>query len=98
MITEYFILSGILFTIGVLGVLVRKNLIVILMSLEIMMASSHLALVAAGNLAQNLSGQIFALFSIAVAAAEVAIGLALVVIIYKKKQTTNVDRFNILQG
>jgi len=97
MTTEYFILSGILFTVGLLGVLIRKNLIVILMSLEIMMASAHLALVTAGSV-QNIEGQVFTLFSIAVAATEAAIGLSLVVIIYKRKQTADVDRFNILQG
>ena len=98
MITQYLLLSGILFTLGVVGVLIRRNLIVILMSIEIMMAAANLALVAAGTYVGNLHGQIFVLFSIAVAAAEAAIGLALVVIIYKNKGTENVDYFNILHG
>jgi len=98
MITQYFLLSGILFTIGILGVLTRRSLIIILMSIEIMMAAANLALVAAGTYVGNLHGQIFVLFSIAVAAAEAAIGLAIVVIIYKNKGTENVDYFNILHG
>ena len=96
--TEYFILASILFTIGTVGVLIRRNLIIILMSIEIMMASAHLALVAASFHVGNLHGQIFTIFSIAVAAAEAAIGLAIVVIIYRNKGTENVDYFNILRG
>ena len=95
---EYFILAGVLFTIGVVGVLIRRNLLVILMCVEIMMASSHLALVAAGASLGDLHGQVFTLFSIAVAAAEAAVGLAIVVVIYRNKKTSNVDRFNLLQG
>ena len=98
MITQYLLLSGILFTLGVVGVLIRRSLIVILMSIEIMMAAANLALVAAGTYVGNLHGQIFVLFSMAVAAAEAAIGLALVVIIYKNKGTENVDYFTILHG
>ncbi|MBI2608787.1 MAG: NADH-quinone oxidoreductase subunit NuoK [Deltaproteobacteria bacterium] len=95
---EYFILASILFALGVTGVLMRRNLLVILMSVEIMLASSNLALIAASSHVGNLHGHIFVLFNIAVAAAEAAVGLALIVIIYKNKKTENVDQFTSLHG
>jgi NADH-quinone oxidoreductase subunit K len=79
----YIILSAILFTIGVLGVLIRRNALIIFMSIELMLNGANLAIVAFSSAIQSFSGQIFVFFVIAVAAAEVAVGLALIVEIFK---------------
>lgn len=96
---EYYIgLSAILFTLGAVGVLVRRNAIVIFMSIELMLNSANLAFVAFARLYQSLDGQIFVFFIMAVAAAEVAVGLALIVAIFHTKQNINVDTINTLKG
>lgn len=94
----YIILSAILFAIGALGVLVRRNPLIIFMSIELMLNSANLALVAFSSVLQSFTGQIFAFFVIAVAAAEVAIGLALIVQIFKSRRSINVDDMNSLKG
>jgi NADH-quinone oxidoreductase subunit K len=97
-INYYIILSAILFSIGVAGVVFRRNALVIFMSVELMLNSANLAMVAFSNTFQNFSGQIFVFFVIAVAAAEVAVGLALIVEIFKSKRSIDVDQMNSMKG
>jgi NADH-quinone oxidoreductase subunit K len=94
----YIILSAILFTIGVLGVLVRRNALIIFMSIELMLNAANLAIVAFSSVLKSFSGQIFVFFVIAVAAAEVAVGLALIVEIFKTKHSIDVDQMSSLKG
>ena len=97
--TTYYIgLSAVLFAIGALGVLVRRNAIIIFMSIELMLNAGNLAFVAFARQYQAVSGQIFVFFVMAVAAAEVAVGLALIVTIFKNKQSINVDEVSGLKG
>jgi NADH-quinone oxidoreductase subunit K len=102
--TEYYVmLSAILFTIGVIGVLTRRNALVVFMSVELMLNSANLALVAFsrqwGMVQQgHVDGQIITFFVITVAAAEVAVGLALLVGIFRTRRTTNVDEVNTMHG
>lgn len=94
----YIGLSAILFSLGALGVLVRRNAIVIFMSVELMLNAANLAFVAFARYHQSMNGQVFVFFVMAVAAAEVAVGLALVVAIFRSRQTVNVDDLNSLKG
>jgi NADH-quinone oxidoreductase subunit K len=94
----YIILSAILFTIGVAGVLIRRNALIIFMSIELMLNAANLAIVAFGSVIKSFSGQIFVFFVIAVAAAEVAVGLALIVEIFKSKHSIDVDQMSSLKG
>ena len=96
---EYYIaLSAILFTLGAIGVLVRRNAIVIFMSVELMLNSANLAFVAFARLYNQLSGQVFVFFVMTVAAAEVAVGLALMVAIFRTKHSIDVDQMSALKG
>jgi NADH-quinone oxidoreductase subunit K len=96
---EYFvILSAVLFIMGVLGVLIRRNAIMIFMSVELMLNSANLALVAFARQWGEVGGQLGVFFVITVAAAEVAVGLALIVAIFKSKQTIDIDELNTMQG
>jgi len=97
-VSYYIILSAVLFTIGTLGVLIRRNAIVIFMAVELMLNSANLAFVAFANQYQLMSGQVFVFFVITVAAAEVAVGLALIVAIFRNKQSVNVDQLSMLKG
>ncbi|MGE5461797.1 MAG: NADH-quinone oxidoreductase subunit NuoK [Syntrophothermus sp.] len=97
-IDYYVILSAVLFTIGALGVLIRRNALIIFMSVELMLNSANLAMVAFSSVFQSFSGQIFVFFVIAVAAAEVAVGLALIVEIFKSKRSIDVDQMNSMKG
>jgi NADH-quinone oxidoreductase subunit K len=94
----YIILSAILFAIGALGVLIRRNPLIIFMSIELMLNGANLAFVAFASVNKSFSGQIFVFFVIAVAAAEVAVGLALLVQIFKTKKNINIDELNSLKG
>ena len=94
----YIVLSAILFTIGALGVLSRRNPLIIFMSIELMLNAANLAFVAFASVYETFSGQIFVFFVIAVAAAEVAVGLALIVEIFKTKKNINIDELNSLKG
>jgi NADH-quinone oxidoreductase subunit K len=94
----YIILSAILFIMGATGVLIRRNALVIFMSVELMLNAGNLAFVAFARLYQNLNGQIFVFFVMTVAAAEVAVGLALIVAIFKSKHSIDVDQLNSLKG
>lgn len=96
--TYYLILSAIIFTIGAVGVLVRRNMLVIFMCVEMMLNAVNLTLIALALQFGQLTGQIFAFMVMAVAAAEVAIGLAIVIAVVRHRDTTNVDDINLLQG
>jgi len=93
----YLILSGILFTIGVIGALTRRNAIVVFMCIELMLNSVNLTFVAFSRFLQSMDGVLFAFFVIAVAAAEAAVGLAIFVMIYRSEETINVDEINLLK-
>ena len=94
----YIGLSAILFTLGALGILVRRNAIIIFMSVELMLNAANLAFIAFARYYQVMSGQIFVFFVMAVAAAEVAVGLALIVAIFQSKQSIDVDEISNLKG
>ncbi len=95
---EYFLaFSAILFSIGVYGVLTKRNGIVVLMSIEIMLNAANINFVAFSAFFDDVNGQVFALFSIAVAAAEVAVGLAILLNLYKARDTINLDDINLLR-
>ncbi|QPC84767.1 NADH-quinone oxidoreductase subunit NuoK [Phototrophicus methaneseepsis] len=94
----FFVLSLILFTLGALGVLLRKNAILVFMSVELMLNSANLALVAFARQWGSQEGHIFVFFVMTVAAAEVAVGLALIVAIFRSKQSINIDDLHQMEG
>lgn len=94
---NYLILSGILFTIGVIGVLVKRNPIVIFMCIELMLNAVNLTFIALGRHFAHVNGQMIVIFVMAVAAAEVAIGLGIIVAIFRTKETINVDEVNLMK-
>lgn len=91
-------LSAVLFTIGVVGVLVRRNALIIFMSVELMLNAANLAFVAFASHLKSLDGQIFVFFVMTVAAAEVAIGLAIIVQLFRLRETVFVDEIHLLKG
>ena len=93
----YLALSAVLFTIGVLGVLLRRNVIVVFMSVELMLNAVNLTLVSLSQFMGNVDGQILVFFVISVAAAEAAVGLAIVIALFRKRVTVNVDELNLLK-
>lgn len=97
-ISQYILLSSILFSIGVLGVLIRRNAIVIFMSIELMLNAVNLLLAAFSAYRGDAAGQIFVFFIMAVAAAEVAVGLAIIVMIYRNTKSIDIDLLNRLKG
>jgi NADH-quinone oxidoreductase subunit K len=97
-LSYYLGLSAVLFTLGALGVLVRRNPLIIFMSVELMLNSANLAFVAFARSMNSAAGQLIVLFVMTVAAAEVAVGLALIVIIFRNKHSINVDLMNSLKG
>ncbi len=94
---SYLILSAIIFIIGVLGVVTRRNAIIVLMSIELMLNSANLTLVAFSAYWGDAAGQVFVFFVMTVAAAEAAIGLAIVIALFRRKRTVNLDEINILK-
>jgi NADH-quinone oxidoreductase subunit K len=94
----YIALSAVLFALGTLGVLVRRNPLVIFMSVELMLNAANLALVAFTRIWMVVEGQVFVFFIMTVSAAEVAVGLALIVTIFRTKHSINVDEMNSLKG
>lgn len=94
----YVILSMVLFTMGVMGVLLRRNAIIVFMSVELMLNSANLALVAFARQWGEADGQMFVFFVMTVAAAEVAVGLALIVAIFRSKQSINIDELHLMEG
>jgi len=97
-VTHYVALSAVLFIIGALGVLIRRNAILIFMSVELMLNAANLAFVAFARHYDHLDGQIISFFVMTVAAAEVAVGLALIVTIFKTKRSIDVDEINSMKG
>ncbi|MGB0743547.1 MAG: NADH-quinone oxidoreductase subunit NuoK [Opitutales bacterium] len=95
-LNSFILLSGLLFAIGFLGVLLRKNTLVIYMSLELMLNAVNLALVAFSRYNNTMDGNLFVFFIITVAAAEVAVGLAIIVALFRKRQSVMVDQLNAL--
>jgi NADH-quinone oxidoreductase subunit K len=96
-LTWYLILSGILFTIGAVGVLIRRNAIVIFMCIELMLNAVNLAFVTFSRQLDSMDGQIFVFFIMTVAAAEAAVGLAIIIAVYRNKATVNVDNINLMK-
>ncbi|MBM3849040.1 MAG: NADH-quinone oxidoreductase subunit NuoK [Verrucomicrobia bacterium] len=94
---HYLIVSALLFSLGLLGVVARRNLFVVYMGLELMLNAANLALVAFSRFHNNLNGQVMVFFIITVAAAEVAVGLALLVALYRKRQTADVEDLTTLK-
>lgn len=94
----YVALSALLFTIGAVGVLVRRNAIIIFMCIEMMLNSANLMFVAFARYLGDLDGQVLVFFVIVVAAAEVAVGLALIVTIFRTKRSINIDEVNLMKG
>jgi len=93
----YLILSGILFTIGVIGALTRRNAIVVFMCIELMLNAVNLTFITFSRFLQSMEGVLFAFFVMAVAAAEAAVGLAIFVLVYRSRETINVDEINLLK-
>ncbi len=97
-ISYYIALSAILFTIGTLGVLIRRNAIVVFMSIELMLNAANLLFIAFSRMYEILDGQVFVFFVMTVAAAEVAVGLALIVAVFRSKQSIDIDEVSSMKG
>ena len=95
--THYVVLSAALFMIGVAGVVLRRNIIVVFMSIELILNAVNINLVAMSSQLQNGIGQVFAIFVIAVAAAEAAVGLGIILAFYRNNETVNVDEMNVMK-
>ena len=95
---SYLLVGAILFIIGTLGVLIRRNPLVIFMSIEMMLNAANLTLVAYAHALRNMEGQIFVFFVMSVAAAEVVVGLAIIVAIFRVRETINIDLLNSMKG
>jgi NADH-quinone oxidoreductase subunit K len=96
-LSSYLAVSSVLFVIGLVGVLIRRNFIIILMAVEIMLNAANLNLVAFSSYLDSMAGQIVALFIIAVAAGEAAVGLAIIIVVFRGRIATNVDQINLLK-
>lgn len=97
-IEAYIVLSAVLFILGAMGVILRRNAILVFMSVELMLNAANLALVAFARQWNNADGHVFVFFVITVAAAEVAVGLALIVAIFRNKQSINIDELHQMEG
>ncbi len=97
-ISWFIVVSAMLFAIGTIGVLVRRNALVIFMSVELQLNAVNLSLVAFSRMHDDLSGQVLAFFSMVVAAAEVVVGLAIIVTVYRRRRSASVDDFTVLRG
>ena len=98
LVNQFLLLSAMLFCIGVYGVLVRRNGVLVLMSIELILNSVNINLVAFSTMTDNVSGQVFALFVIAVAAAEVGVGLAMILAIFRNYRTVDLDEVDLMKG
>jgi len=94
----YLILSAVLFSIGVVGVFSRRNIFILLMSIELMLNAANINFIAFSHYLQSLTGQIFVIFVITVAAAEAAVALAIIILIARNRGSVYVDDFNIMKG
>ena len=96
-ISWYLVLSAILFSIGVCGFLVKRNIITVFMSIELMLNAVNLSFVAFAHMLDQLSGQIFVFFVMVVAAAEAAVGLAIIIAVFRTRETLSIDEVNLLK-
>ncbi|MCZ6780518.1 MAG: NADH-quinone oxidoreductase subunit NuoK [Nitrospirae bacterium] len=96
-LSYYVILSAVVFITGVVGVLIRRNIIIILLSIELMLNATNINFVAFSHYFQNIAGQVFVFFALTVAASEVAVGLAIIIALYRSKSSINVDEFQLLK-
>ena len=96
-ISYYVIVSTVMFVVGLIGVLIRRNFLIILYGIELMLNAANINLVAFSRHYQEVDGQILTLFTITIAAAEAAVGLAIIIVLFRKKATTNVDEINLLR-
>jgi NADH-quinone oxidoreductase subunit K len=94
---HYLTVSAILFSIGLVGIFTRKNILMILLSIELILNAANLSFVSFSSFLGDLSGQVVVFFTMIVAAAEVTVGLAIVVLLFRKKETTNIDELNTLK-
>jgi NADH:ubiquinone oxidoreductase subunit K len=97
-LSQFLLLAAVLFCIGIYGVLARRNAVLVLMSIELMLNAVNINLVAFGAFRGNVVGQVFALFVIAIAAAEVGVGLAIVLLIYRNRVGVNLDEIDLMKG
>jgi NADH-quinone oxidoreductase subunit K len=95
--THYLVLSAALFMLGIIGVMTRRNIIIILMSMELMLNAVNINLIAFSRQLGDVTGQVFAVFVICVAAAEAAVGLGIILAFYRNKETINIDEMNLLR-
>ena len=96
-LSYYILLSVVVFITGLVGVLIRRNIIIILLSIELMLNATNINFVAFSHYLDNISGQVFVFFTLTVAAAEVAVGLAIIIALYRSKSSINVDDFRLLK-
>ncbi|MDR4508993.1 MAG: NADH-quinone oxidoreductase subunit NuoK [Candidatus Brocadiaceae bacterium] len=96
-LTHYLVLSAILFTIGTIGVLIRRNAVVVFMCIELMLNAVNLSFVAFAHYLHSMQGQLFVFFTMTVAAAEATVGLAIIISVYRNKATVNIDDINIMK-
>jgi len=96
-LSYYIAVSSVLFIVGIIGVLIRRNFIIILMAVEVMLNAANINLVAFSYYLESLAGQVVALFVIAIAAGEAAVGLAIIILVFRGKIATNVDQINLLK-
>ena len=94
---HYLVVSAILFSIGLVGILTRRNVLMILLSIELILNAANLSFVSFSSFLGDLSGQVVVFFTMIVAAAEVTVGLAIVVLLFRKKETTNIDELKTLK-
>jgi NAD(P)H-quinone oxidoreductase subunit 4L len=97
-LSQFLLLAAVLFCIGIYGVLARRNAVLVLMSIELMLNAVNINLVAFGAFRGNVVGQVFALFVIAIAAAEVGVGLAIVLLIYRNRTSIGLDEVDLMKG
>ena len=98
LVNEFLLLGAALFTIGVYGVIARKNAVLVLMSIELILTAVNINLVAFGAFNRDIVGHIFALFVVAIAAAEVGVGLAIVLLIYRNRHSIDLDEVDLMKG
>jgi NADH-quinone oxidoreductase subunit K len=96
-IQYYVMLSAVVFLTGLVGVLIRRNIIIILLSIELMLNATNINFVAFSHYFQNVTGQVFVFFALTVAASEVAVGLAIIIALYRSRASINVDEFSLLR-
>ena len=98
LLNQFLLLAAVLFCIGVYGVLARRNAVMVLMSIELILNAVNINLVAFGAMNGDISGQVFALFVIAVAAAEVGVGLAIILLIYRNRASVDLEELDLMKG